>query len=77
MQSIWFLGFCFVGGLEIIDFGSLPGLDRPRGAGKASAGAPLDLDQFSARQTNSKAIPFGFLNPLVLALEIISIHSKH
>ncbi len=44
-------------GPEIADFGPVPGSTRPRGAlGKAPAEAQLDLHQFLARETDSKAI---------------------
>ncbi len=58
-------------GMEIVDFGPLTGPTPPRGGlGKEWPGAPLDLHRFSARQSNSRNIQCGFLNPLVTALEI-------
>ncbi len=62
--------FFFGGGVEpeIVDGGPIPGPAWPRGnLGTAPAGAPLDT-----RQTNFKAIPRRLLNPLAIALGLIS-----
>jgi hypothetical protein len=69
MQSKGFLCFCCWGGMGpgIADSVPLSGPTWPRGA---------LAKRFTARYIYSKAIPSGFLNLLVTALELCSMHSK-
>ncbi len=73
----WVLGFVWGGerpGNRRFWAASRPN-PAPGGLGEGPLpGAPLDSHRCAARLTNSKVFPYGFLNHLVTALELLRNH---